>query len=437
MLLPLNAPRHVVQRRTLWVLAGAQVFGGLGVGSAITVGGLIAEDVSGSTSLSGLAQTATVLGAAAAALPMARLMSARGRRPGLVAGYGVAMLGAVAVVVGSKAASFPLVLIGAMLLGSGTATNLQSRYAATDLALAAHRARALSTVVWATTVGVVLGPNLAGPGGAVARSVGLPPLAGPVLLSIAAFVVAAGLLFLGLRPDPLLEARRLHGEASGEVSVVPPHASLVDALSVIRRSPLAVLGIVTIALGHTVMVSVMVMTPVHLRHHDASLRIIGLVISVHVAGMFALAPVVGWLTDRLGRLPVVLLAQVLLVAAVAVGGTAAAHAHTVIAVALLLLGLGWSCALVSGSTLLSESVPDDARPSVQGAADFVMGMSGAAGGALAGAVVAGPGYGALNALAGLLVLPVVVLVVRSRARPDASRSDVFEVAVGAPGVGGS
>jgi MFS family permease len=416
----------------LWVLAGAQVFGGLGVGSGITVGGLIAEDVSGSTSLSGLAQTATVLGAAAAALPMARLMSARGRRPGLVAGYSVAMLGALVVVVGSSTVSFPLVLIGAMLLGSGTATNLQSRYAATDLALAAHRARALSTVVWATTVGVVLGPNLAGPGGAVARSVGLPPLSGPVLFSIVAFVVAAGLLFLGLRPDPLLEARRLHGGASGELSVAPPHASLLDTLSVIRRSRLAVLGIVTIALGHTVMVSVMVMTPVHLRHHDATLRVIGLVISVHVAGMYALSPVVGWLTDKLGRLPVVLLAQVLLVAAVAVGGTAAEHAHSTIAMALLLLGLGWSCALVAGSTLLSEAVPDEARPSVQGAADFVMGMSGAAGGALAGTVVAGPGYGALNALAGLLVLPVVLLVLRSRARRDAGRSTVVEVAAGPP-----
>lgn len=407
-----------VQRRTLWVLAGAQVFGGLGVGSGITVAGLIAEDVSGSTSLAGLAQTATVLGAAAAALPMARLMSARGRRPGLVAGYLVAIAGAVLVVTGSATESFSLVLLGAVMLGSSTATNLQSRYAATDLAPAASRARALSTVVWATTVGVVLGPNLAGPGGTLARSVGLPPLSGPLLFSMAAFVVSAGLLFVGLRPDPLLEARRLHGVATGEV-MATRHGSLADALRAVRRSRLATLGIVTIALAHTVMVSVMVMTPVHLRHHDATLRVIGLVISVHVAGMFAASPLVGWLTDRFGRLPVVLLAQVLLVAAIAIGGTAPGRAHSTVAVALLLLGLGWSCALVAGSTLLSETVAAEARPGVQGAADFVMGMCGAAGGAFAGVVVAGPGYGGLNALAGLLVIPVVVLVARARGRTTA------------------
>lgn len=162
------------------------------------------------------------------------------------------------------------------------------------------------------------------------------------------------------------------------------------------------------------MVSVMVMTPVHMSHEGAALHVVGLVISVHVTGMFALSPVVGWLTDRVGRVPVVLLGQGFLVAAVVVAGTAAGNAHRVLGLGLLLLGLGWSCALVAGSTLLSESVAEAVRPGVQGAADFVMGICGAAGGALAGVVVSGAGYGTLNALAGVLVVPVLLVAFGAR-----------------------
>ena len=409
-------PVDQAQRRTLRVLSASQVLGGIGVGSGIAVGGLIAEDVSGSTALSGLSQTASVLGAAFAALPMARLMSALGRRPGLVAGYAVATAGAVIVVTGATVGSFLVVLLGATLLGSGTATNLQARYAATDLALAGSRARALATVVWATTVGVVLGPNLTGPGGDLARTVGLPALAGPLLFSIAAFAAAGLLVTVGLRPDPLLEARRRLGI---DPAIRTHHTSLRNSLRAVRGSRAAMLGLAAIALSHTVMVSVMVMTPVHMSHEGATLRIVGLVISLHVAGMYALSPLVGWLADRFGRVPVVLLGQVILVAAVAIAGSADGQAHGVLGLGLFLLGVGWSCALVAGSTLLSESVDADVRPGVQGAADFVMGVCGASGGALAGAVVSGPGYGVLNALAGLLVLPVLVTAYAARA----SRAD--------------
>jgi MFS family permease len=402
---PVLETADLTQRRTIRVLVAGQVLGGVGVGSGIAVGGLIAEEVSGSTALSGLAQTATVLGAALAALPMARLMSARGRRPGLVTGYAVALTGAVLVVLASVIRSFPLVLLGTTMLGSGTATNLQARYTATDLAPAEHRARALSTVVWATTVGVVLGPNLVGPGGRLAAAVGLPSLAGPLLFSAAAFSVAGVVVLAALRPDPLLEARRRLGVDS---AVRRRHASFADSVRAVVGSRRAVLGLSAIALGHTVMVSVMVMTPLHMRHEGAELRVVGLVISVHVAGMYALSPLVGWLADRLGRVAVILLGQAVLLLAVAVAGSAAGHDHTALGVGLFLLGLGWSCALVAGSTLLSESVAEEARPGVQGTSDFVMGLCGAAGGALAGVVVGGPGYGVLNALAGLLVVPVVV-----------------------------
>jgi len=403
-----------LQRRTVRVLAGAQVLGGVGVGAAISVGGLIAEDVSGSTTLSGLSQTSSVLGAAVLALPMARLMSVRGRRPGLAGGYVLALAGTVLVVLGAVAGRFSLVLLGAWLMGAGTATNLQSRYAAADLADPGSRARALATVVWATTLGVVLGPNLTGPGATVAGWFDLPPLTGPVLFSVVAFTMAAAVVHLGLRPDPLLTAR-----AVGEEEHLPS-VPLREALRAAAASPPAVLAIAAVATAHTVMVAVMVMTPVHMRHHDASLEVVGFVISLHVAGMYAFSPVVGWLTDRLGRVPVLVVGQLVLVAAVAVSGSFTANGA--LGVGLLLLGLGWSCALIAGSTLLTESVASGVRPGVQGASDFVMGICGAAGGALAGVVVGLAGYGTLNALAGLLVVPVLVLVVGRRRVPAVART---------------
>jgi MFS family permease len=393
----------VVQRRTLRTLCAGQVLGGIGVGSGIAVGGLIAEDVSGSSALAGVSQTATVLGAAVAALPLARLMAVRGRRPGLALGYAVACVGAVTVVLGDALGSFGVVLAGAAMLGCGSAAGLQSRYAATDLAPGPGRARALATVVWATTVGVVLGPNLAGPGGALAAAVGLPELSGPLLFSMAAFAAAAAVVWAALRPDPLLEARRRQPPGS------PPadrRASLRRSLHAVQRSRPASLGLATVVLGHTVMVAVMVMTPVHLRHEGASLRVVGLVISGHVAGMYALSPLVGWLADRFGRVALAVVGQVVLVAATAVTGTAGESRHAVLGVGLFLLGLGWSCALVAGSTLLTESVAASVRPGVQGAADFLMGLAGAAGGALAGVVVGLAGYGMLSFFAALLVVPV-------------------------------
>jgi MFS family permease len=282
---------------------------------------------------------------------------------------------------------------------------LQARYAATDLAEPHHRARALSLVVWATTIGAVAGPNLADPAGLLALRLGLPMLAGPYLFSLVAFGLGALLVGTLLRPDPLLLARRRFVEACG---VAPPVLSARAAYRVVARSPRATLGLAAIVVAHTAMVAVMVMTPIHMRHVDVSLTVIGLVISVHIAGMYAFSPLVGWAVDRFGRVPVNDLGAVLLLASAVVAGTAPAHDSGRLGVGLFLLGLGWSCGLVAGSTLLSESVPAAARTSVQGAADLAMNAAGAVGGALAGVVMALSSDGWLTVgaagLVGLLVI---------------------------------
>lgn len=417
---------HQVQRRTIRVLTASQVFGGAGVASGIAVGGLLAADLHGSASVAGFAQASSTIGAALLAVPVARMMTARGRRPGLATGYALGLAGAVCAVLAAQTHQLWLLLVGMLLFGGSTTSNQQARFAATDLARAEHRSRALSVVVWATTIGAVAGPNLADPGAHLADAIGLRHLAGSFLFSVVAFGLAAAVLVARLRPDPLLTARAAHAVTSGagDSGRLSPRA----ALNLVTASPAGLLGLAAVVVSHTVMVSVMVMTPVHMGEHGATLRIVGLVISGHILGMYAFSPVVGWLADRVGRAWVVLAGALLLIAATAVAGTAPEHGSAQLGLGLFLLGTGWSCGLVAGSTLLTEAVPAAVRPSVQGSADLLMGLSAGICGLAAGPVVAGPGYGTLNILAALVVVPLLVLALANALRRGTGRQVVPVVA---------
>jgi MFS family permease len=408
----------VLQRTTLRVLVVSNVLGGIGVASGVTVLGLLAEAISGSTSMSGLAVTATTVGAAVLAVPLARVAQAGGRRPALGLGYLAALLGAVLSIAAAVADSLVLLLVAGCLLGGGTAANLQARYAATDAAEPRHRARALSVVVWATTVGVILGPNLTGVGGSLGEAFGLPALAGPFLFSVPAFALTLVAVWFGLLP--LHRARSLLPASTVE------RPSLVSTFRQVVAIPPARLGLVAIAVAHAVMVGLMAMTSVHMRHHGASLTVVGFVISGHVAGMFALSPLMGWLTDRYGRLPTIAGGLATLAVSMLIAAVGPDHAHGVTAVALVLLGLGWSACLVAGSTLLSESVPGDIRTAAQGMSDLTMGVLASIAGTASGPVLDYLGFHWLAVLCGLLLVPVAALAVRTRQpapRPPAYRAD--------------
>jgi MFS family permease len=398
-----------VQRRTLGVLSGGVALAGVGVTVGITLGGLLARDVAGTDTAAGFGQTAAVLGSAVIAVPLARISDRSGRRAGLAVGYGVAVVGAVVTVAAAVLSSLPLLLLGLFAFGSATACGLQARYAAADLADQAHRARALSLVVWATTIGSVLGPNLAEPGAGLARWLGIPPLSGGFVVSLVAFgLVAAGFLLL-MRPDPLLLARRLGG-GSGAPAVRPRRATL-NAVRAVWASPSGRLGLTAVVVAHSVMVGVMVMTPVHMGHaggdEGTTLRIVGLVISVHVAGMYLFSPLVGLLADRAGRAATVAVGGVLLLVAAALAGTAPPDAAVQLGVGLLLLGLGWSCGLIAGSTLVTESVGPDLRPTAQGGTDLLMGLGAALAGVVGGPLLAAGGFGLVTGVSAALVLPLV------------------------------
>ena len=404
-----DVDQAAVQRRTVGVLSGSVALAGLGVTVGITVGGLLARDVAGTDSASGLGQTAGVLGSAVIAVPLARISDRAGRRAGLAAGYAVAVLGAVVAVVAAAVSSLPLLIVGLFGFGAATACGLQARYAAADLALPERRGRALSLVVWATTIGSVLGPNLAGPGADLARSLGLPALGGAFAVSAVVFgLVALGVLTL-LRPDPLLLARRLGGGAAGDRR----RGATGAAVRAVWASPGGRLGLTAVVVAHAVMVGVMVMTPVHMGHAGGpagtTLRVIGLVISVHVAGMYLFSPLVGWLADRAGRRATVAVGGALLLAAAALAGTAPPGAAVQIGAGLLLLGLGWSCGLIAGSTLVTESVAVGLRPTAQGGTDLLMGLGAALAGVVGGPLLAIGGFGLVSAVSAALVLPLAVV----------------------------
>lgn len=401
-----------VQRRTRGVLMAGQVLAGLGMGATLSIGAILAAEIAG-PAFSGMAATSVTLGAALAAIPLARLARRAGRAPALATGALAAAAGAVVAMIAAGLSSFPLLLLGILLIGSGTAVNLQSRFAAADLAAPATRGRDLSLVVWATTVGAVSGPNLIGPGESLGAALGLPDLSGPFLFTVVAQSFAAVLYLVGLRPDPLRLAeawraeQRLQEERDGGAEAV---------VAAVEHRPSIRLAVLSIALSHATMVSVMAMTPVHLTAHGASLVIVGFTISLHIAGMYALSPVFGILADRLGRRPTILVGQGMLIASLLMTGLGAESEGWVVA-GLIVLGLGWSAGTVAGSALLTDAAAPDRRPIVQGRSDLVMSASGAVGGALAGVVLAVAGYSGLSFATMALVATVIVALALTPRRP--------------------
>ena len=386
-----------LQEKTVKVLATAQVLNGVGVAGTVAAGSLLVASITNSETLAGLAQTSSVLGAAALALPLARLTSRGGRRLALSVGLIAGVIGSLLAIFGGSRENIYLMLTGTFLVGAASAAGYQARFAAIDLATDEKRAKQLSFVVWGSTIGAVSGPNLMEPSGNLAESLGLPRLTGPYLISAVTLALAVLVIQLFLRPDPYLTAAKDSGAAT------LPRVKTKVALKHIRSNARASFAIASIAIGHIAMVAVMVMTPVHMAHVDVTLTIIGLVISVHVLGMYAFSPLVGALTDRLGRLRVIQVGVAILLSSALISGFARADDAITLGIGLFLLGLGWSCTLIAGSALLTESVSPEFKSASQGASDLVMNLSGASGGAIAGVVIATLSYGWLCLLSALPV----------------------------------
>ncbi|MEZ7995691.1 MAG: MFS transporter [Aquiluna sp.] len=389
-----------LQKRTVKVLSLGQSLGGFGLGATLSVGALLAVELSGTTAWSGAAATLSTLGSAAVAIPLANLAFRRGRRVSLAFGAFLAVLGATIMILATYTQSFPVEIVALLFLGAGSAVSLQARFAAADIPTGKPKGRDLSLVVWATTLGAVIGPNLIGPGETLGLWLGMPNLAGPFLFTIAAQLCSTLVFWFGLRPDPLIVARDIAG-----LDPKQKNASLKDALEVVREFPLAGYAVLTIALSHMVMVSVMSMTPAHLNAEGHSLADVGFTISLHIAGMYALSPVFGWLTDKFGAIKIVVTGQLISLTSLALSGFWQSEFYAVV-LGLFLLGLGWSASTVAASALLSETLATGQRSKVQGFSDSLMNLSGAFGGAISGIILTMFTFGGLNAAA---LVPVVFI----------------------------
>jgi len=427
-------PHQALQRRTLGTLVTSQAVGALGITIGIATASLLARDLSGSEELAGLAQTTQVLGAAVGSWALARLMGARGRRTGLVTGYLVGASGAALAVVAGVAGSMPLLLVGACLLGATSSANYAARYAATDLASPLNRGRSLSLVVWATTIGAVVGPNLTGPSGDLARWLDIPELTGPFVLGALGMVLAAVVVAVRLRPDPLLVARAAAAEPARverlpevELAETPTPASTGSTSGqgsmsgarrpvreVLRERPAIAAAIAGLAAAHAVMISVMVMTPLHMEHGGTELEVIGFVISLHVLGMFAFAPVVGMAADRFGRVTVLALGGGVLLVSLLLCARAPEGSSPEIFVGLFLLGLGWSLSTVAASTMVAELAPLESVTDVQGTADLTMGLAAAVGSAGSGLIVGELGFPTLAGFASIFAVGVLAAATLAR-----------------------
>ena len=391
-----------LQKKTIRVLTAGQVLSGFGLGSTLSIGSLLAAHLSGSPAWAGSAATFSTLGAATWAIPLARLAFARGRRVALATGAALAIVGASLVITAAAIQVFPLLLAALFLLGAGSAVGLQARFAATDLPSNRSTGRDLSVVVWATTFGAVIGPNMFGPGEIVGHTLGLPSMTGPFLFTIISQVAASSVFWFGLRPDPLLVAKQLNA------AKIKGKTSFATAIATLKKYPLAAFAISAIALSHMVMVSVMSMTPIHMKGMGFDLVIVGFTISLHIAGMYAFSPVFGWLSDKLGRVQTVILGQAIYVAALAIAGFGQDD-RTLVTVGLFLLGLGWSASTVGGAALLTATLPVEEKTNVQGLSDALMNLSGAFGGAIAGSILAGFLFLGLNLAALIPVFLIVIL----------------------------
>ncbi|SDS73222.1 Predicted arabinose efflux permease, MFS family [Brevibacterium sandarakinum] len=395
-------------------LITAQLLSGAGIASGYAVGGLLAEEITGKTSMAGIAQMSVILGAGLIAYPLAVLAGKAGRRTALTLGFGIGTLGATVVLLGVALQFLPLFMLGMMMCGSSTASGLQARYAAVDLVDPSAAGRAMSLVVWATTVGSVLGPSFTAPGAHLGAALGMNELAGPYLISMTAFGLAtlvASTLTRKITPG-VAEAVAESGQSTTE----PATMKLGPALRFAAARPVPLFAMITIIAGQMMMTNVMVMTPVHMDHQAFSLGAIGIVVSVHIAGMYALSPVFGWMADRFGPGTVIAGGVAVFAAAITLGVVDAAaevSSMVLLSTALIFLGIGWSMFLIGGSALLTASVPRHAKVTLQGASDSAMNLGGALMAAMAGTVLQAGGFLWINMMATVVLLIALAFSIRA------------------------
>jgi len=394
-------------KKTLIVIVISQVFGGAGLAAGIAVGALLAQNMLGTDSVTGIPTALFTLGSAGAALLVGRSSQRFGRRIGLAAGFLAGGIGAIGVVISAIMNSILLLFASLLIYGAGSATNLQARYAGTDLATSKQRAKAVSIAMVSTTFGAVAGPNLVDVMGDFAISLGIPALAGPFILAAAAYILASLVLFILLRPDPYVVAKAISDAQKTTGHLLSEEKSKL--LSTNRRAIFA--GSAIMILAQFVMMAIMTMTPIHMGHYGHSLNDVGLVIGFHIGAMFLPSLVTGFLVDKIGRSVMAMASAITLLASGILAALGPADSMALLITALGLLGLGWNFGLISGTAILVDATHASTRAKTQGSVDVWIALSGALGGGISGMVVAQFSYAALSiagAVLSLLIIPMIM-----------------------------
>lgn len=369
-------------KKVLTTVSISQIFGGVGLAAGITVGALIAKDILGTDAYSGIPSALFTLGSAGAAMMVGILSQKYGRRIGLSIGFAFGGIGAIGVVLATMLSNIWLLLFSLLIYGSGTATNLQARYAGTDLAKSHQRGKAISITMVMTTVGAVLGPNVSEPMGNIAEILNLPSLSGPFILAAVAYILAGIVLFVMLRPDPYLIANYIRKSGTNEQEID----------NTFNNKNGIIFGGFVMVLTQIVMLAIMTMTPVHMQHHGHSLNAIGIVMGLHIGFMYFPSLVTGVLVDKIGAKAMSIASALTLLLAGLVSAFSPSNSVFLIAIGLSLFGIGWNFGLISGTTIIVQSTSLDIRAKVQGQVDVFIALSGAAGGALSGVIMAQSNY---------------------------------------------
>lgn len=407
-------------KRTLFIVILSQTFGGAGLAAGITVGALLAQDMLGTESFAGLPSALFTLGSALAAFLVGRFSQRFGRRYGLSFGFLAGGIGAIGVVIAANINSIVLLFLSLFIYGAGTSTNLQARYAGTDLANAKQRATAISIAMVSTTLGAVAGPNLVTPMGNIAESLNMPALAGPFLLAAIAYILAGLTFLLFLRPDPLLVARAIAIAKEQQRNTTEETEDKSNRTKANRIGIFA--GAMILILSHIVMVAIMTMTPIHMQGAGCGLSLVGMVISFHVAAMYLPSLITGLLVDKIGRIFMAVASGITLSIAGILAAFTPGDAVLSLTIALVLLGLGWNFGLISGTAIIIDSTTIHNRAKTQGSIDVWVALAGSAGGLLSGIIVAYSNYAVLDFLGAYLALLIIPLILWTHFKSKASKN---------------
>lgn len=345
-----------------------------------TLSTIIAVSRSGSESVAGVPSTLSMVGRAVAAYPIGWIMGRAGRRLGLSLGLLFGIAGMAISTWAIATGSFWAFSIGSGFAGVARGAVDLGRYAAADVNPPDRRARALGVVIFAGTVGAILGPLMVAPSMRLAELRGYPADSGPYLFGVILSALSLLLVFLFLRPDPMTLSRRYDAAEAREVDAATSGGATLRRLLALGHVRL---GVAAMTIGQLVMVMIMVITPLHMSHGGHGTESISLVIMAHTIGMFGLSGVSGWLVDQVKPGIVVIGGSIVLVIASIMSPLT--HSVPGLAFALFLLGLGWNMCFVAGSALLSDGLGSVERGRIQGFSDTL-----AAAAAAVGSLATGP-----------------------------------------------